>query len=258
MHTHPESEAPPPGSLVKLSVVCAVFNASHCLGDMLDSYQQQRDPRAELIIVDGGSNDGTLDIVRSHPAVTRWQSERDRGIYDAWNKSLPLCQGSHVCFIGADDLIAPGALAILIGACESDGGQHHVIAGYNIHTHKRVPKALLGQPWVASRLPYRMMIAHVMSAHSLPWLRAQQGFDASFRSAGDYELLLRTRHGIRVRTLSAILAFMEEGGISRQQWAPHRETFRARRQNGLGLTFSIGMLIKNAIGATWRSLRRSA
>lgn len=240
---------------ITLSVVCAVRNAAHCIGDMLASYAAQRHPRVELIVMDGASQDGTPEIVCRTGLADTLVSEPDGGIYDAWNRALPLCRGTHVAFIGADDVLAEGALSALVEACERAAPDTTLIAGYGVLTRKRMPVGLVGEPFLPARLVHRMQIAHVLCAHALPWLRGCGGFDASFRSAGDYELLLRQRHALKVQTLPRVLAYVEDGGISRRRaWLPHQECYRARRQNGIALALTLLLACKAGLGMGLRAL----
>ncbi|MGS0755706.1 glycosyltransferase [Roseateles sp. GG27B] len=239
---------------IVLSVVCAVFNGGAVISDLLRSYDLQRQSNTELVVIDGGSTDATLTIVELSGIADIIVSERDSGIYDAWNKALARCNGSHVSFIGADDLLADGSLQRLIDACLSEPPSTNIIAGFNILTRNRMPVQLLGEVFAATTLPRRMPMAHVMSAPSVAWLRQLGGFDSSFRSAGDYELLLRTSSSLIVKTIPHILAYMEDGGTSRQRWLPHMECWKARSNNGMSLWKAGLLLIKAVVGARLREM----
>jgi glycosyltransferase involved in cell wall biosynthesis len=92
-----------------ISIVTVVMNAAHVFRDALNSIQRQKDSNLEYIVVDGGSTDGTLELIREFDhSISCWISETDRGIYDAMNKALTLAQGDWILFLGADDqLVAP-------------------------------------------------------------------------------------------------------------------------------------------------------
>jgi glycosyltransferase involved in cell wall biosynthesis len=240
-----------------LSVVCAVRNGAATLQALLDSVRAQRRPDAEFIVLDGDSTDATWPMVLAHRGVvSAGRSAPDRGIYDAWNQALPLCRGRYVAFIGADDQLACGALQSI---CEAIGVLDHMdppelLCGFAVQTRGGLPVALYGERWEPKRLPRRMMIAHVMASHRLDWLRARGGFDASFRASGDYELLLRERAHLRVRTLPTVLVYAADGGASRQHWTPHLENYRARRKNGLGTWLSMRLLLRAAAFEACRSI----
>ena len=217
-----------------LSVVCATRNAGNYIEGFLESYRRERTAESQLIILDSASTDATWNIVMRHSDIIDVAvSEPDAGIYDAWNKGIALCKGSYVSFIGADDRLACGSIAALINGCREGQTDPHIVAGFNILTRQSVPTALLGSPFDRCRIHRRMPIAQVMSAHRLSWLTAAGGFDASYRSSGDYELLLRYRETLRVNVIPVVLAYMEDGGTSRTSLRPHFENYRARRSNGL-------------------------
>lgn len=88
-----------------LTLITVTYNAEAVLERTLQSVQRQTVREGvELLVVDGASTDGTLDIIRRYPdVVTRWISEPDRGIYDAMNKGLALATGEYVWFLNAGD-----------------------------------------------------------------------------------------------------------------------------------------------------------
>ncbi|MGC4099089.1 MAG: glycosyltransferase [Nitrospira sp.] len=90
-----------------ISVVVAVFNAAETLGRCLTSVSTQTYANRELVVIDGGSLDGTKEVIQAHVyCIAHWESERDRGIYHAWNKALKVIRGNWVYFLGADDYLA--------------------------------------------------------------------------------------------------------------------------------------------------------
>lgn len=252
MKRHVGEPSPEP---VVLSVVCATRNAAHCIEGLLESYRRERTAESQLIVLDGASTDATWDIVMRHRDIVDVAiSEPDTGIYDAWNKGIKLCNGSYAAFIGADDRLACGSIGALVEGCRTTDTDPHIVAGYNILTRRSVPVVLLGSPFDRSRLYRRMMIAHVMCAHKLSWLVAVRGFDSSFHSSGDYELLLRERRSLRVTVINHILALMEDGGRSRTGLRPFTENFRARRKNGYPLWLCAALLFRAMAGLAARRL----
>lgn len=92
----------------KTSIIIVTYNAANDLQACLDSISNQSNPLLEVIVVDGGSQDGTVDILKKNNGkVTKWISEKDLGIYDAMNKGLKLITGEWVYFLGADDTLLP-------------------------------------------------------------------------------------------------------------------------------------------------------
>ncbi len=110
--------------MIRFSIITVVYNARTLLEGTMQSVLEQTYPNIEYLVIDGGSTDGTLDIIRKyHPKLSRWVSEQDKGLYDAMNKGLHLATGDFVLFLNAgDQLYAPDTLA-KIAACataESD------------------------------------------------------------------------------------------------------------------------------------------
>ncbi|MEO6682252.1 MAG: glycosyltransferase family 2 protein [Ginsengibacter sp.] len=91
-------------STPKISIIIVVFNAVTILENTIKSVLNQSYKNLELIIVDGGSSDGTLDIIKkTSSSKLFWISEPDKGIYDAMNKGIKMATGEFVYFLGADD-----------------------------------------------------------------------------------------------------------------------------------------------------------
>src|SRR5688572_6921120 len=88
----------------RLSIIIATWQASSTLERCLRSIVEQDFTEWELLIADGASTDGTIDLIKEHERhIAWWQSRKDSGIYDAWNHALEEARGEYVTFLGADD-----------------------------------------------------------------------------------------------------------------------------------------------------------
>jgi glycosyltransferase involved in cell wall biosynthesis len=87
------------------------LNQGHFIGETIDSILSQDVPNLEVLVVDGGSTDETLDVLLGYGKRISWTSEPDRGQSDAINKGLQKARGDIVCYLNSDDLFEPGALA---------------------------------------------------------------------------------------------------------------------------------------------------
>ncbi|MGS0525729.1 glycosyltransferase [Zobellia nedashkovskayae] len=103
--------------MISLSVIIATFNSEKTLRRTLDSLLDQQISTFECVVVDGGSNDETIHIIKEYEPKFKtgkisfeWLSEPDGGIYDAWNKGLKLVTGDWISFLGSDDIYLPDAL----------------------------------------------------------------------------------------------------------------------------------------------------
>jgi glycosyltransferase involved in cell wall biosynthesis len=101
--------------LPKISVVTPTFNGIATLRETIESVLTQDYKNWEHIIIDGGSTDGTLDLVRTYPHL-RWISEKDQGHYHAMNKGIQRASGEIVAILNADDCYREGALRTVAGA----------------------------------------------------------------------------------------------------------------------------------------------
>lgn len=89
-----------------ISIIIATYNAGSTLESCLKSIIAQKNDLIELLIIDGKSSDNTLKIVNAYRnQIDIFISEKDKGIYDAWNKGIVLANGQWIMFIGADDIL---------------------------------------------------------------------------------------------------------------------------------------------------------
>ena len=97
-----------------VSIITAVLNGADTIQRTIDSVAEQDYPHIEYIVMDGGSTDGTIDILRKNDACLRWYSEPDLGQSDAINKGLARASGHYLTWIGDDDFFYSGAIRRLV------------------------------------------------------------------------------------------------------------------------------------------------
>jgi glycosyltransferase involved in cell wall biosynthesis len=110
---------PAAGDQPLVSIITPSFNQSTFLAAAIDSVLGQEYPQIEYLVVDGGSTDDSLGVLRSYGARVRWLSEPDGGQADAINKGVALTRGELVAWLNADDVYAPGAIARMVAAAQS-------------------------------------------------------------------------------------------------------------------------------------------
>jgi glycosyltransferase involved in cell wall biosynthesis len=94
-----------------ISIITVVFNSVKTLEETILSVINQNSRDFEFIIVDGGSTDGTIEIIKRHEkCITNWISEPDNGIYDAMNKGVDLSNGQFIYFLGGDDVLTTSSI----------------------------------------------------------------------------------------------------------------------------------------------------
>lgn len=104
-----------------VTIITVVFNGEKHLEETIQSVINQTYNNIEYIIIDGGSTDGTLDIIKKYEkGIDYWVSESDRGIANAWNKGLSLATGDGVLFLNAGDVYTPNAIALFAANFRQD------------------------------------------------------------------------------------------------------------------------------------------
>ena len=197
-----------------ISIIVAVFNESANIPGLLQSMTAQNYEATELIIVDGGSVDGSVEILQSCEAdIDRWISEKDAGIYDAWNKGLDLATGDFVCFIGADDRWAQhDSLEKLAAATGPDTDL--VCANCLVDFRGANGNKTIGRPWEWENLRRGMDLCHRGMLHSKLLFRDRGNFNTRFKIAGDYEFLLRCGKWLNAAYLDEVMIIAGCDGIS--------------------------------------------
>jgi glycosyltransferase involved in cell wall biosynthesis len=99
---------------LRLSIVTPSFNQARFLGAAMQSVLQQLGPDGEYIVMDGGSTDGSVEIIQQHAAaLTHWESERDAGQYDAVTRGFARTTGDVMAWLNSDDLYCPWAFSLV-------------------------------------------------------------------------------------------------------------------------------------------------
>ena len=203
-----------------ISVITVVRNGVQTIGRCIDSVRAQKGVEIEYIIIDGASNDGTLDVLKSRSKdINSLISENDYGIYDAMNKGLRLARGDIISILNADDIFAHDQVLMNI---QKNFIQLNLDALYGDLEYFKV-----GHPFNAVRT-YRsnrfrpeQLSCGWMPAHPTLFLHrrvydAYGFFDPSYKIAGDFELICRIFKEGKLRSLymPEVLVRMQLGGIS--------------------------------------------
>jgi glycosyltransferase involved in cell wall biosynthesis len=226
-----------------ISVITVVFNAVETLGDSISSVLEQTYSNVEYIVIDGGSTDGTLKIIRSYESnIDYWISEPDSGIYDAMNKGISLASGSIIGFINSDDFYeSPEVLAKVAKVFEDPS----VDACYgDLYYVSKSEKSTVVRYWQSSDFQPHEFERGWSPPHPTFFVRRevyeQHGkFDLSYRIAADAELMMRfleVKH-VRAEYLHFVLVKMRLGGASNRSLAnilkQNKEILHALHKHGL-------------------------
>ena len=174
------------GNQPLVSVVTVVRNGVNSIEQTIQSVLAQAFDNIEYIIVDGGSTDGTVDIIRKYgDKITYWVSEPDNGIYDAMNKGIALATGDWIIFMNAGDLFyRDDVVATIFGRGEVTAdifyGDHEVVYDSNHSTIKKADRV--------KNLWKGMMFCH-QSSFVKTALMKRHNFNTQYKIAADFEVL---------------------------------------------------------------------
>lgn len=215
----------------KFSVITVTYNAAAVLEDTIQSVITQTYHHVEYIIVDGGSTDGTLDIVAQYrDRIVTIVSEPDKGLYDAMNKGMRLATGDYLCFLNAGDSFH-----------EDDTLQSiaHSLTG------SALPDVIYGQTELVDSEGHFVRMRRLSAPEHLNWKSFRQGmlvchqaffakrtlaepYDLRYRFSADFDWCIRvmkrahTLHNTRL----TLIDYLEEGMTTRNRRASLRERFR--------------------------------
>ncbi|BDI28896.1 glycosyl transferase [Capsulimonas corticalis] len=228
--------------MTTISVIVAVYNGAATLQRCIDSFTRQTYPNKQLIVMDGGSSDATLQILTANAShLFYWESERDRGIYHAWNKGVARATGDWICFLGSDDYLwADDVLEKIASRLDQIPMEIKVAYGQAaIVTKSGGVLRMEGQPWEEAKKAFchTMTIPHPGLMHRRSFFEEHGLFDESFRIVGDYDLLLRELKTGRAQFMDGVTTVgFQHGGVSNSPTAMRpmlRELARVRKTHHL-------------------------
>lgn len=203
-----------------LSIIVAVYNGARTLERCIDSVVHQTYPYKELIIMDGGSVDGSLEILKRHDSqIKYWESKPDRGIYHAWNKALAHAEGEWICFIGSDDFfVDQGVLAktvpYLIDAINHDCLYAYGRVELYSDKNRRVVETA-NDSWEIMKKKFRRggFLVHSGSFHHRS-LFDGSGFNECYKICSDKDFLYRNLKSRNAYFIDEVIIRMSMGGLS--------------------------------------------
>ncbi len=174
-----------------VTIITPSFNQGNFIADAIRSIKGQTYPYIEHIIIDGASNDNTLDIIKSFDGSynMRWLSEPDTGMYDAINKGLQLANGKIIAYLNCDDMYFPWSVNIAVNALT----QHKIVFGDAMRLNMDYNNAniVILPPFVSSYYRSIGFIVQPTVFFKREVLDSVGSFDSQFRYLGDVEYWLR-------------------------------------------------------------------
>ena len=216
---------------IKFSIVTISLNSEKDIETAIVSVAEQTYKNKEHIIIDGGSQDSTVEIIRKYEDhLSFWDSAPDNGIADAMNKGIEQATGDYILFIHSDDFLLDKE--VLASICRSiqdrmDYYIFQVMSVYPDKTRKLIPNGKFGLSTY-----FKMGSCHQGHVISKKLFEQYGPYDNSFKVGMDYDFVLRVflQH-VKSRSVDVVISCMGQTGISsRKDWVGLRERFMDERK----------------------------
>ncbi|MBI5401661.1 glycosyltransferase [Candidatus Wolfebacteria bacterium] len=229
---------------MKVSIITVVFNNKKFIESAIKSVLSQTYPDIEYIVIDGGSTDGTLEIINKYrDRIAKFVSEPDKGIYDAMNKGLKLATGEIVGILNSDDFYADeNSIKIVVKEMGKSGAG--CLWGDLVIVDRNNPDKVV-RFWKSSPYFDGKFKTGWHPPHTTFFVRKKiydkYGFlNLDFKIAADYELMLRflEKHKVSSGYIPKVFVKMRGGGASAKNIIKANiESYRAWKVNGLKISF---------------------
>lgn len=216
-----------------ISIITVVFNGGKVLGKTIASVLGQDYDNIEYVIIDGGSDDNTLEIInKNKDRITYWSSEPDRGIYDAMNKGLKNSTGDYVWFLNAgDEIYANDTLKKVFSHEPADA--YYGDVGYIDDTGQDLGTRTLKSP--PEELSWKEMIKGMVVSHQSFIVKRENAvnYDLRYKYTADVDWMIRTLKNCNtVVNTKMILSKFLVGGFSKKNIiSSNRERFSILRKH---------------------------
>ena len=197
----------------KISIITVTYNSAKTLEKTIQSIINQSFANYEFIIIDGGSNDGTIDIIRKYEKnIAYWVSEPDGGIYDAMNKGILKANGEWIHLLNSDDYYYDNSVLEKVSECLVDENNFYYFTmiqknGLKENIYKW--NSSLWKLWYSAYIPHPTMFVSKKAYESIGL------YDTSFKIAADHDMILRLiNHNINPIFNDVNCSVMVIGGAS--------------------------------------------
>jgi len=237
----------------KISIVTATWNCANTIEDCLQTIAAQTWPSREHVVIDAGSNDGTVPLLEKYrQQIGTLISEPDKGIYDALNKGIARASGDVVGFLHADDLYAHEDVLAKV-ACAFEDPSVCAVYGDLQYVSKehtsQVVRHWASRPFEPHMLRQGWMPPHPTLYVRREWYERIGGFDINYRIAADYFSILQlfSQPGFKAVYIPDVLVKMRVGGASNRSLGAilrkSIEDWDVLRRSGFGIFGSARALV---------------
>ena len=225
-----------------VTIITVVFNGEKYLEQTIQSVINQNYDNVEYIIIDGGSTDGTVDIIRKYEdKIDYWVSEPDGGLYYAMNKGIQLATGELIGLINSDDIYNDGTVSKVTDQYVNPQKLRFVIISGSIFRTDSQGNIKIrlytSHKSLEEKIEWRMPLHHPATFVSCDVYKTIGAFNTKYKIAGDYDFIYRAFHSHKVKFLiiDDFLTSMRLGGLSEEGimsiWIKAKESFQVRKDN---------------------------
>lgn len=229
---------------MKISIITTVYNSKNTIREAIESVLSQNYKNIEYIIVDAGSTDGTLEIIKEYKdKISKISSESDSGIYDGLNRGVLLASGDVIGFLHANDLYENSEViekVVTVFKSEQADAVYGDLVYVNKENTNNIVRYWKSEKFSFSRLKYGWMPPHPIFFAKRKFYKKHSSFDTNFKISADYDFMLRvlTNSANKISYLPEVLYRMRVGGASNKSLSAilqkSKEDFKAIRRNKIG------------------------
>lgn len=236
-----------------VSIITACLNSEKTIEQTIQSVIDQTYPNIEYIIIDGGSTDGTLEIINKYADhVKKWISEPDRGVYDGMNKGILCSTGEILYFLNSGDYIYNTKIIENIVEDFSSENIFGVYGNVEVQNDRRKKKVIRGCKVSYNKLLFRHICHQALFVRR--FLFDEIGlFSTSFKLASDHEFIIKSikKYPDNFRYIDEILATYRDGGMS----CKNMDKMKIEELNIIASNYNIIQFIFGAIVCAYVALR---
>lgn len=209
---------------MKITIITVTKSDARTIQQTIDSVQFQSYPHIEYIVIDGNSDDSTLEIIQKNSEfIDQWISEKDKGIYDAMNKGIQMATGEIISFLNADDFFTYREAVSDMVECMIQKKADSCYADIEYVDRMKTDKIL--RSWTSGEYQEDLFLKGWMPPHPTFFVRKKiyekyGTYNLACGTAADYEIMLRFLHkyNISVAYLPKSIIRMRVGGVSNASW----------------------------------------